>query len=345
MVCPEWPEIKLEEWRDVWVYIEQRGGVIKEASLQILGKARELADKLGEELAGVLIGHGVSRIAMEPIYYGADKVYVLDHESYATYNPELYSYLMVELAKMYKPSIFLLAGTRAGREMSSRIAVALRTGVTADCTDFDIDPETGELIQSRPAFGGKLFAHIKTPTRRPQMATARPNIFEVPPRDETRTGEIVRVFIEPIKTKTRVLEFRPERTEGEQPIEKARIIVSGGRGLRGPDNFKMLWELAELLGGTVGASRAAVDAGWMPRSRQVGQTGKTVRPYLYIAVGISGAVQHIAGMKDSKYVIAINKDRNAPIFKVADYGVVGDLFKVVPALIKRLKELKGGGAG
>lgn len=341
MSCHEWEPINKEEWRDIWVFIEVWQNIIKEASLQLLSKARELADKLNERVVALMIGRDLRELSKEPIYYGADKVILVEHEVYARRDPEQYAHVMLTLIKKYKPNIFLIAGTRFGRELSGRVATAANAGVTADCTDFRVEKDTRDLIQIRPAFGGKTLAHIRTPRHRPQMATARPNVFPMPNRDEKRRGEIINENIEPIRSRTRVIKFIPAKVEKAIPIEKAKVIISGGFGLQNAKNFKMLWELADLIkGATVGASRKAVDSGWMPRSRQVGQTGKTVTPYLYVAIGISGAIQHLAGMSKSKYVIAINKDRHAPIFRASDFGVIGDLFEIVPKLINELKRIK-----
>jgi len=340
--CPEWEEVKIEEWKGIWVYIDHRWGEVKEVTYQLLGKARELADQRGDYVGAVLIGHNVKHLADDLIKYGADKVFVIDREEYKDYNPETYGHVFIELVKKYKPYAILIGGTKNGRDLGGKIAIPLRTGLAADCTEFRID-ENGNLVQIRPATGGKILAHIVTPSRRPQIATARPNVFPVPLKDDTRKGEIIEEDIEPPKkVKTRLREFIPTKEEdGRIPIEKAKVIITGGFGMKKAENFEMLWELASLIeGASVGASRRAVDAGWMPRSRQVGQTGKTVRPKLYIAVGVSGAIQHLAGMMHSEYVMAINKDPKAPIFEVADFGVVGDLFEIIPILIRELRKIK-----
>ena len=339
--CPDWGEINLSEWKGFWVYVDHRRGKVKEVTYQLIGKARELADLRNDYVAAILIGYNVKHLAKEFFKYGADKVIVVDRKEYEDYNPETYGHVFVKLVKKYKPYAILIGGTKNGRDLGGRIAIPLRTGLAADCTDFRID-EKGNLVQIRPATGGKILAHILTPTRRPQIATVRPNVFPVPEKDESRDGEIIEENIEPPKkVRTRLREFIPTKEEGKLPVEKAKVIITGGFGMRGAENFKMLWELASLIdGATVGASRRAVDAGWMPRARQIGQTGKTVRPKVYIAIGVSGAIQHLAGMMQSEYVIAINKDPNAPIFEVADFGVVGDLFEIVPALIDELRKYK-----
>ncbi len=338
--CREWEPVKKEEWRGVWVFIESFEGTVGEASLQLLGKGRELADKLGVELVGILLGSRVKHLAMEPIYYGADKVIYIEDERLATYYPEVYGETLLRLIKKRKPEILLVAATLRGREMAPYVANGLKTGITADCTDFQIDEETGDLIMIRPPFGATLLAHIRTPTRRPQIATARPNVFSAPPRDESRKGEVIEESVDIPEPRIRLLK-REETGVTEALIEKADIVVSGGRGLGSPEGFKLLGELAELLGGVVAGSRKAVDAGWIPHDRQVGQTGKSVKAALYIAVGISGAAQHLFGIREARRVVAINIDPDAPIFENADYGVVGDYRKIVPALIEEIKKLKG----
>ncbi len=340
--CPEWDPVNLDEWKGFWVYADHRWGNLREVTLQLLGKARELADQKGDYVGAVLIGHNVRHLVDTLIKYGADKVFLVDREEYKDYNPETYGHAFVELVRKYKPYAILIGGTKNGRDLGGKIAIPLKTGLAADCTEFRLD-DKGNLLQIRPATGGKILAHIITPNRRPNIATARPNVFPVPEPDENRTGEVIEEDIVPPKPRTRLLKFIPEESEeGQLPLEKADVVITGGFGLKNAENFKLLWELAKYIdGATVGSSRRAVDAGWMPRSRQVGQTGKTVRPKLYMAIGVSGAVQHIAGMLHSKYVMAINIDPNAPIFEVTDYGVVGDLFKVVPALIEELKKIKG----
>lgn len=337
--CVEWPKVKPEDYSDVWVYMECKKGRIVDASLQLLSVGRSIADKLKCRLGAVMIGSNLSELSREPIYYGADVVYVVDHPSLKTYYPNLYGHVFARLVEKYKPEIVLLPATSRGREFAPYVANILRTGITADCTSFDIDPETREFIQIRPPYGAWMLAYIKTPNRRPQMATARPNVFDKPPRNEDRKGEIVRVSLdfeipEPKMKLVKVEEFERK----EVPIEKAEIIVSGGRGLGSPEGFKLLEELAELLGGVVAGSRKAVDLGWIPHERQVGQTGKTVKPKVYFAIGISGSAQHLFGIREAKRVIAINVDPEAPIFRNADYGVVGDYKRIVPELIRLLKD-------
>jgi len=339
-LCPEWPCEQPEEFRNVWVVVEASEDGLSEASLQMLTPGRRIADKLGEKLVGVLIGYKVSHLAGEVIKYGADEVIVVDSEQLKTYYPRVYALTVVELARKYKPSVILVAGTRRGREFAPYIANTLKAGITADCTDFDVDESSKDVLLIRPPFAAILLAYIKTPFRRPQIGTARPNVFPVPPRDDSRKGEVVYESIQIPEEKRMRLVSRSKVAKLEVGVEKAEVIVSGGKGLGGPEGFKLLARLAELLGGTVGASRKAVDAGWISEDRQVGQTGKAVKPILYIAVGISGAAQHMIGVREAGRIIAINIDPEAPIFNQADYSVVGDYREVIPALIEELENLR-----
>lgn len=323
------------EFSGVCVYIEQRRGIIQEASLQLLGEGRRLADKLNVNLVAFMIGYNINDIINEPIYYGADRVVYVDDEMYKHYNVEAYTEVLVKLLLKYKPEIFLVAGTKYGRELAPSIAARLEAGITADCTGFDVD-ESRNLVQIRPPFGGRVLAYIITPMKRPQIATARPNVFPTPKRNTYRKGEVIRENIAIGKPRLELVEFKKSGDE-ELPIEKAEIIVAIGRGFSKSDHH-LVYELCRTFpNSTIGCSRPLVDQGLMPRSKQIGQTGKTVRPKLYIAIGISGAVQHIAGMKDSRYVIAINKDPNAEIFKFCDFGIIGDYKEVIPGLIEALK--------
>lgn len=338
--CPEWEPVNKDEWRGVWVFIETFEGEVGEASLQLLNPGREIADKLETELVGVILGNNVKPFLMEPIYYGADKVIYVDDPRLATYYPNVYGDALIQLIKKYKPEIMLAAGTLRGREMTPYVANALRAGITADCTDFGVDVEKRDLIMIRPPFGATLLAHIRTPERRPQLSTVRPNVFKLPSRDETRRGEIIEEKVNIPEPAIKLVCSEEVRVE-EAPIEKAEIIVSGGKGLGSAEGFRLLEELAELLGGTVAGSRKAVDAGWISHDRQVGQTGKSVKASLYIAVGISGAAQHLFGIREAITVVAINTDPDAPIFENADYGIVGDYRQVIPALIEEIKRRKG----
>lgn len=331
---------KMSEYKDIWVFVEQREQKLMNVSLEILGEARRLADKKGVKACAVLVGYEVKGLAEELIKYGADVVYVIDHPLLKNYTTDAYTKVICDLANSLKPEVILYGATYIGRDLAPRIAARMRTGLTADCTALDID-ENGLLLQIRPAFGGNLIATIICPERRPQMATIRPGVMKKALMDEGRRGEVIEIkpVIEEKDIRTEIISIIKEARQ-KVNLEEADIIVSGGRGVGGPEGFKLIEELAEVLGGVVGASRAAVEAGWISSDHQVGQTGKTVRPKLYIACGISGAIQHIAGMGGAKTIVAINKNPDAPIFKIADYGIVGDLFKVIPALIEEIKEAK-----
>lgn len=326
--------------RGIWVFLEQTGGQITPVSFELLGAGRRLADTLGVELSGVLLGYHVASLAGEAIAYGADLVYLIDDPILEKYRTRPYMQGVVSLVRKYRSEIMLIGASTLGRDLAGAVATELRTGLTADCTGLEIDPETRLLHATRPTFGGNLMATILCPQKRPQMATVRPRVMDIPPRDPSRKG---RVVSEELKLKekdvaTKLLEFIPDEKIEEVNLEYADVIVSGGKGMGGPENFHLLRELAQLLGGEVGASRAVVEAGWIDVSHQVGQTGKTVRPKLYIAVGISGAVQHLVGMQGSDVIVAINNDPHAPIFNVATYGIVGDLFQIVPTLVKELRK-------
>ena len=328
----------LEAYQGVWVWIEQFQGEAGSISWEMVGEGRKLADRRETTLTACVLGHDVEHIANQAIAYGADRVFWVGDPSLAVYRTRPYATTLVNLVRQYKPEIFLLGASSRGRDLAGSVATELYTGLTADCTGLDIDPETNLLRQTRPAFGGNIMATIICPNYRPQMATVRHRVFEMPVPDETRQGQIV--SIDPIvgedEVATKVVDFITE--QGEVNLADAKIIVSGGRGVGGPEGYEPIRQLAEVLGGAVGASRAAVDAGWIPYAHQVGQTGRTVRPDLYIACGISGAVQHLAGMGTAKVIVAINKDPEAPIFTVANYGIVGDLFQVVPALTEQFRK-------
>ncbi len=319
---------------EIWVFAEHRRGKLAGVAFELLGAARKLSGD-SSAVAAVLLGDRVAGLAKDLIAAGADKVYLAEDAELGDFRDEPYAHAMAHMIKQYQPSVVLFGATSCGRSLAPRLAGRLKTGLTADCTGLEID-EDGLLHQTRPAFGGNIMATILTRRARPQMATVRPKVMKPLPPDPSRMGEIVRPQIpRPFTSRTRLLEFIEEAEAVN--LEDADVIVSGGRGLADPKNFDLLRELARELGGAVGASRAAVDAGWVPYSMQVGQTGKTVGPKVYIAVGISGSVQHLAGMSSSDIIVAINKDAEAPIFKVATYGIVGDLFEVVPALIAELK--------
>jgi len=329
----------LSLYKGIWVYAEQRHGEIASVVYELLNEGRKLAGELGEELCAVLIGHNVTGKANDLILHGADKVFVVDSNCLKDFNDESYSKALVSLVEEYKPNIILTGATALGRSFIPKVAVMLETGLTADCTQLDIDQYTKLLLQTRPAFGGNLMATITCPSFRPQMATVRHKVFKKAVKDPNRKGLIIAKNIQEdcLLARTKLVDFVKE-VESTVNLSEADIIVSGGRGLGDPKNFALIRELAQLINGAVGASRAAVDAGWIPYSHQVGQTGKTVCPKLYIAVGISGSIQHMAGMQSSENIIAINKDPQAPIFEIATYGIVGDLFEVVPALIAKIKK-------
>jgi electron transfer flavoprotein alpha subunit len=333
---------KLARYRGVWVFVEQTEGEPAKVSWELLGVGKDLAATLGVELCAMVIGDKVEHLCTEAFAYGASKVYLLDSPLYRNYRTEAYVEGCCHLIEQYKPEVILMGATGMGRDLAGAVATRVGTGLTADCTGLAIDDKRN-LMQTRPAFGGNIMATIMCDKFRPQMSTVRPNVMKMPERQEGTQGTIVRdPFVVPEENiLTKVIEIiRDTHGKGAVDITGADFIISGGRGMMGPDNFAMLQELADELGGVVGASRSAVDAGWMPGDRQVGQTGKTVRPKIYIACGISGAIQHLVGMQDSDMVIAINRDKSAPIFEVATYGIVGDLFQVVPAITRRIRELK-----
>lgn len=331
----------ISAYKGVWVYAEQRLGKLMTTSLELLGAGRKLANKLGVELSAVLLGSGVDFICEELVHYGADKVIYVEHKLLQNYTTDGYTKVITDLINERKPEIMLIGATNIGRDLAPRVAARLNTGLTADCTKLDIDEEQKILLQTRPAFGGNIMATIVTPKHRPQMATVRPGVMKKMEKDEKRKGVIEKVEAQLSDEDLRVkVEQVVKSTKQIVNLVEAEYIVSGGRGLGGPEGFKLMEELASALGGVVGSSRAAVDAGWISHDHQVGQTGKTVRPKVYIACGISGAIQHLAGMQNSDCIIAINKNPDAPIFSVADYGIVGDLYKVVPMLIEEVKKLK-----
>jgi electron transfer flavoprotein alpha subunit len=336
------PTIDLAAYKDVWVLAEQHDGVIQSITYELLGEGRKLADALGMKLCAVLLGHNVGPKTAELTSRGADIVYLADRPELAHYQDESYAAVLVDMVQRYKPSVFLCGASTIGRSLVSRVAVKVKAGLTADCTVLAIDPKTKNLLQTRPAFGGNIMATIETPNARPQMATVRHKVMKEAVSDPTRKGEVTLETIAEVllKTQARRVKFVPE-VETTRNIAEANIIVSGGRGMQTPENFKLLRELAEVLGAGVGASRAAVDANWIPYSHQVGQTGKTVCPKIYFAVGISGQIQHLVGMQSADIIIAINKDAEAPIFKVATYGIVGDLFAVLPKLTAEFRKVLG----
>ncbi len=328
----------LGEYKGVMVFAEQRDGEIMKVTMELLGRGRELANKLGVELSSALLGHGVEGLSQELIAAGADKVYLVQDPRLEKYNTSCYANSMIKLINDAKPEIVLYGATHIGRDLAPRIAKRLDTGLTADCTELTIEDETNMLLQTRPAFGGNIMATIMCPDHRPQMSTVRPGIMKALEPDASRQGEVVTfdAGLTDADVMTRIIEIVKEKKHVAN-LEDAKIIVSGGRGVGGADGFKTIQALADVLNAEVGGSRVAVEKGWISKDHQVGQTGKTVRPQLYIACGISGSIQHRAGMQNSEFIVAINKDPTAQIFTVADIGIVGDLFEVIPQLIEEFK--------
>ncbi|WP_324716272.1 electron transfer flavoprotein subunit alpha/FixB family protein [Carboxydochorda subterranea] len=330
------------EWRGILVVVEQHDGEARPVSWQLLGQARRMAEKLGCEVMALVMGHGVEPVARLAIAYGADVVYLANHPALATYRTQPYSEAVLHVIRHFRPEIVLVGATYTGRDLAGAIATRIPTGLTADCTMLDVEPPPSRLLlASRPAFSEKLMATILCKRHRPQMATARPGVFEALEPDPGRTGRIqpVEVVLDESRIAARVVEIA--RSHDRVRLEEARVIVAGGRGLGGPQGFRLLRELADALGGEVGASRPAVEAGWIDHAHQVGQTGHTVRPRLYIACGISGAVQHLVGMSGAETVVAVNRDPDAPIMAAADVAIVGDLYEVVPALIEEARRRRG----
>ncbi len=333
----------LKQYKGVWVFVEQTDSEPATVSWELLGVGADLAKTLGVELCSVIIGDKVEHLCQESFTYGATKVYLMDAPVFHYYRTESYYKAICYLVDKYKPEIVLVGATGLGRDLASAVATELKTGLTADCTGLSID-DKGFLLQTRPAFGGNIMATIMTEQTRPQMSTVRPHVMPMSEKDTSRKGEVISetMPLEEEAIAVKVLEVIDDRKHGAEAVDiaGADVIVSGGRGILAKENFQILQELADELGGVVGASRSAVEAGWMPVERQVGQTGKTVRPKIYIACGISGAIQHLVGMQDADVIIAINRDRQAPIFEVATYGIVGDVFQVVPAITNRIRELR-----
>ena len=327
--------------KNVFVIAEQRDGELQKVSTELIGKARELADDLGQEVYAILLGENVKAKADVLIHHGADKVIVVDHPLLKEYVTEPYAKSIYAIVQKYDPEIVLFGATSIGRDLAPRLAARIHTGLTADCTGLAIDEETRLLRMTRPAFGGNLMATIVCQNFRPQMATVRPGVMTPMENDNDRKGEVIMedVGLTDADMNVKIIEVAKEEKK-KLDITEARVLVSGGRGLGGPEGFDLLAELAEAMEGEISSSRASVDAGWIEKARQVGQTGKTVRPDIYFALGISGAIQHLAGMEESGLIIAINKSDSAPIFDVADLGIVGDLHKVLPKLIEQYKKVK-----
>ncbi len=335
----------VSDYSGVWVFAEQHGGELKPTGPQLLGKGRELADELGEELCAVMLGKNVKDLAEELSFYGAEKVYVVDSEIFEDYSTEAYTTALTSLISEYKPNILLYGATHLGRDLAPSVAGRMGLGLTADCTDLNIEEVEGRevLLQTRPAFGGNVMADIVCPDSRPQMATVRPHVMSPMEPSDQQNLEVIEeeIKVESEAVRTEVIEvMKPER-KGEIPVEEADVVVTGGRGVGDcEEDFDILQDLADVLGGTVGCSRPIVEEDIMPKSRQVGQSGKTISPTLYIVCGVSGAIQHKVGIKDSDHIIAVNDDPEAPIFDVADFGIVGDLKEIVPMLTDKLEKMK-----
>lgn len=326
--------------KDLWVFIEtSEDGSAKKVGLELLNPGKDMAAKQGGKAVAVVIGYQTEAAVKAAVSHGAEKVIIVDGEEYREYTTDAYAIAITDLVKKYAPTSMLIGATNNGRDLGPRLACRLKTGLTADCTNLDIDEETGNVAWTRPAFGGNLMATIMCPENRPQMGTVRPGVFKMLPAVESEAELIYEdIHVTRDQIRTQIVEMIRDMGSENVDLEGAEIIVSGGRGLKGPEGFAPIRALAEVLGATVGASRAAVDSGWIAHAHQVGQTGKTVGPKIYIACGISGAIQHIAGMSSSDTIIAINKDPDAPIFGVADYGIVGDLFEVLPVLTEEIKK-------
>jgi len=323
--------------KGVWIVAEQRDGALRKISFELASTARKLADELGDEVGAVLLGTGVEGLAGELGKYGVDKVFVADDAALEPYTTDAHAAAVAKVVKENDPAILLFGATMQGKDLSARVAGKLATGLATDCTEVKI--ADGKMVAIRPMYAGKCFGEVVTSTF-PQMASLRPNVF--PAVENAKAGAVAKfdASLDAAQQKTKVVEVQKD-TSGKVDLTEANIIVSGGRGMQGPEGYVVLEELAVILGGTVGASRAAVDSGWRPQTDQVGQTGKVVSPNLYVACGISGAIQHLAGMSSSKYIVAVNKDAEAPIFAKADYGIIDDLFKVIPELAKECKKLVG----
>lgn len=330
-----------KDYNGIFIYVEQRDKKIQNVSLELIGKARELAETLKEEVTAVVLGYKMEDELQSLIQYGADNVIYVDDDKLDIYMTEPYTKALAEIINSKKPEIVLFGATAIGRDLAPRLAGRVKTGLTADCTMLEINEENNDLMMTRPAFGGNIMATIVCPDHRPQMATVRPGVMKKAEFDENRTGNIEKIYIEITKEDMtyEILEVVKEKKE-KMDIQEAVVLIAGGRGVGSSEKFDLLQNVADELDGMVAASRAAIDSGWIDKDYQVGQTGKTVRPDLYVACGISGAIQHLAGMEESEFIVAINKDETAPIFEVADVGIVGDLSKVLPALAEEIKKAK-----
>ncbi len=331
----------MSEHNGVWVYCETDESRLKRVALELVTKARDLADKLGEEVVAVLIGNDIERHAEGLIWQGADKVLVVNDEVFTNYTTDAYSKALSNLIEEHKPSILLLGATTNGRDLAPRVAAKLKLGLTADCTGLELNDKK-QLLQIRPAFSGKVMVEQVSPETRPQMTTVRPNVFKPAEPDNSRTGDIehVKIPISPDDIRTEILEKVKEVVEGMISVDEAEVVVCSGRGIKEPENLKLPEELAKLLDAAVGGSRPIVDLGWLPPTQQVGQSGRTILPNLYFALGISGAIQHAAGISGAELIVAVNKDPDAPIFELSDFGIVGDLFEVLPEIIAEIKKVQ-----
>lgn len=334
-------DINISDYNGVWVISEQNMGKLHNVTLELIGEGRKLADKINKELSVVVLGYKISEIVKLLEEYPVDNIICIDRPELENYNTDIYANCIDSAIKDMKPEIVLFGATSIGRDLAPRVSAKVGTGLTADCTSLEIDEADGKLLQTRPAFGGNLMATIICPKNRPQMSTVRPGVMQKALKLSEKTAKVITPEIDPkILVSKVIFENLVVNDKPRVNLQDAKIIVSGGRGLKTPEGFKLIEELADALGGVVGASRAAVDSGWIDHSHQVGQTGTTVRPDLYIACGISGAIQHLAGMSESKTIVAINSNPNAPIFKICDYGIVGDLYKIIPELIDLAKSNK-----
>lgn len=334
---------RLKAYQGVWVFIEHEQGEIHPVSWELLGEGRKLADRLGVDLSGVVLGPPglpTRRFCEEAFFHGADNCYLIEDAVLANYRNEPFTKGLTDLVNAYQPEILLLGATTQGRDLAGSVATTLQTGLTADCTELNIDPDNRGLAATRPTFGGSLLCTIITKNYRPQMATVRPRVMSMPDRDGSRSGKIIEHPLGMVETSiiTKVLEYIPDQNQNKPQLPFADIIVAGGRGMKKPENFQLIWELAKVLGAEVGATRPIIQSGWVEADRQVGQSGKTVRPKLYIAAGISGAIQHRVGMEGSDVIIAINNDPNAAIFDFAHYGIVGNAMTILPALTEVFKQ-------
>lgn len=333
-------KLNLHDYKGVFVFVQQVDNKVTSVSYELIGKGKELASELDTSVTAVLLGFKVDALCAKLAKYGADKIIVVDDPALEIYMTEPYVHAMCEVIKEHKPEMVLFGATAIGRDLAPRVSARLHTGLTADCTKLEIDPETKNLMMTRPAFGGNIMATILCPDHRPQMATVRPGVMQKSDNMVDVQVPIELFKIEDIASHKNVEIIEViKKIAGKMDIQDAKILISGGRGMGSPENFKLLEDLAQALGGTIASSRACVDAGWVEKDRQVGQTGKTVRPNLYIACGISGAIQHIAGMEESEIIFAINKNPGAPIFEFADYGVVGDVTKILPLFTEQVKKL------